>query len=137
MYKTAPLLICLLLRWWYKLINILKNYKLESLRIKFIVIYLLNITDIIFTLTLLRTGKFIEANGIMRQVIGNEILSIGIKALVPLVLFSIIYIRMQKATQKQLILSNRIINFCLLLYFLINISHFVWIFIITFNPNIL
>jgi len=97
------------------------------------VIYLLNVTDIIFTLMLLRTGRFVEANGIMREVIGNELLSILIKTLVPLVLFILVYIRMQKATKHQLIISNRIINSCLILYFLINVSHFIWIFMLTFK----
>ena len=114
---------------WYKMINIRNNYKLESLKIKFILIYLLNVTDIIFTLLLLRTGKFMEANGIMRNVIDNEVLSMAIKILVPLVLITIIYLRMKKASEKQLIISNRIINACLILYILINMSHLVWIFI--------
>ena len=96
---------------------------------------MLNVSDIILTLILLRTGKFIEANGIMRQVIGNEALSIGIKILVPLFLFIIVYIRMHKATKQQLIISNQIINACLILYLLINISHFVWIFMVVFDVN--
>jgi len=108
--------------------NILSNYKLESLRKKFIIIYLLNITDIIFTLLLLRTGKFIEINGIMRNIIDNEVLSIAIKIFVPLVLFLIIFIRMKKATEKQLIISSRIINACLILYIIINVSHVIWCF---------
>ena len=108
--------------------NILSTYKLESLKTKFIAIYLLNVTDIIFTLLLLRTGQLIEANGIMRNIIDNEFLSMAIKIFVPLVLFIYIYIRMKKATEKQLIISNRIINACLILYILINISHVVWCF---------
>ena len=71
--------------------NILSNYKLEALRTKFIIIYLLNVTDVIFTLLLLRTGGFLEVNGIMRNIIDNEVMSIAIKIFVPLVLFILIY----------------------------------------------
>jgi hypothetical protein len=111
---------------WYKLLNFLLRHNIETLKTKFIGIYLLNVLDIIFTLILLKTGIFVEANSIMRSVIGNEVLSVGIKTLVPLILLFIVFLRMQKATDKQLILSNIIINACLILYILIDIFHCVW-----------
>ena len=111
---------------WVKVLNILRRHNLQSLRIKFIAIYLLNVADIVFTLILLSTGQFIEANGVMRYMIENEVLSIGIKVVIPLVLFLILNIRIQKATERQLIISNTITNYCLIVYAIINVSHCVF-----------
>jgi hypothetical protein len=108
------------------MLNVLKSCNLEFIRKKFIIIYLLNVTDIIFTLFLLKTGLFVEVNSLMRSVVGNEGLSIGIKVIVPLIVLPITFIRMKDSTNKQLMLSNRIINTCLIIYVLINISHCVW-----------
>ncbi len=105
----------------------LKSYNLKSIGKKFILLYVLNITDILFTLFLLHTGLFDEGNVLMKEVIDNNILSIIIKALLPITLLIIIYLRMQKATIKQLYISNIVIIVCLALYFLINISHLFWI----------
>ena len=44
------------------MIAFIKNYEIESMKKKFILLYLLNVTDIIFTLLLLQTGYFSEVN---------------------------------------------------------------------------
>ena len=67
------------------IIYVLKTGNLGSIRKKLITLYILNITDIIFTLFLVNTGMFIEANAIMAPVVNNmQILSLIIKIAVPL-----------------------------------------------------
>ncbi|WP_375372930.1 DUF5658 family protein [Clostridium sp. CF012] len=81
----------------------------------------------LFTLFLVNTGMFLEANAIMAPVVNNmQVLSLIIKIVVPLALLLWVYQRMKKATSKQLHQSNIIIIAWLILYGLINISHIVW-----------
>ena len=109
------------------IIYVLKTENLCSIRRKLITLYILNLTDIIFTLFLVNTGMFIEANALMAPVVYNmQILSLIIKISVPLTLLFWVYQRMKKATPKQLHQSNIIIIAWLILYGLINLSHIVW-----------
>ena len=105
------------------MMNVLKRYDLEMVKRKFQLIYILNVTDIIFTLVLLRTGMFFEGNIFMRPFVASEYASIMLKIGLPIILLYYVFKRMAKATQKQLISSNLFINFCLVLYTFINVSH--------------
>lgn len=106
------------------IISVLKTRDLVSLRQKLILLYILNVTDIIFTIFLVNTGMFLEANAIIAPLVNSrQLASIIIKIAVPLVLLLGIYLRMQKATEKQLYQSNIIITGCIIFYGLINISH--------------
>jgi len=109
------------------LISILKTGKLGSIRKKLIIVYILNVTDIIFTIFLVNTGMFLEVNALMVQLVNNrQLLSIMIKVVIPFVLMLWVYQRMKDATEKQLFQSNILINGCLIYYGLINLSHVVW-----------
>jgi len=110
------------------MIGFIEDYKLENLRIKILVLYLLNVTDILFTLLLLSTGNFIEANIFMVMIVGNPMLCLGLKIVFVALLLKYICIRMERATIKQLRQSNLLINGILTLYTLINICHLTWIF---------
>lgn len=99
---------------------------LNSVKKKFIILYILNVTDIFFTLYLINTGMYQEANLIMAHIIHDELLSIAVKVGIPLILLLVVYNRMKKASERQLILSNRITMVCLIFYGLINISHILW-----------
>lgn len=107
-------------------IYFLKAEDIKSIGKKFILIYILNVSDILFTLLLLNTGLFEEGNTFMKTITDSNILSIIIKIAVPMILLIFIYVRMQKATAKQLHISNIITTVCLAFYFLINISHLIW-----------
>jgi hypothetical protein len=100
---------------------------LVSIRKKFIFIYLLNVSDIIFTLLLLQTGSFVEGNFFMRGVVQSGFLSLAIKMGIPAMLIYFISIRIKSATERQLVIGNRLINACLTLYAAINLSHVFWI----------
>lgn len=107
--------------------NLYRKKDLKSINKKLIGIYLLNVSDIIFTLFLLNTGLFIEINSIMSYVINNNnVLSILIKVIVPLILLVVIALRIEDATEKQLHRSNIIITSMLLVYALIDVSHILW-----------
>lgn len=82
--------------------------------------------DIIFTFLLLNTGFYREANFFMIKIVQNTFISILLKFILPAMLLIIIYLRMQKATEHQLKISNYFINGITVLYVLINISHFVY-----------
>lgn len=103
-----------------------KSKELQYIKNKFVILYILNVVDIILTLLLLRTGMYQEANIFMKSVINNEILSCIIKFTVPLILLMYIYMRMQKASEKQLDQANLIINVPLLFYVAIDLLHIVW-----------
>ena len=47
------------------IISVLKTGDLSSIRRKLIALYIFNVTDIVFTLFLVNTGMFLEANTIM------------------------------------------------------------------------
>jgi cytochrome c biogenesis factor len=106
------------------IISVLKTRDLVSLRQKLILLYILNVTDIIFTIFLVSTGSFQEVSAFMAPLVNNmPLASIIIKIAVPSVLLLGIYQRMKKAAEKQLFQSNIIITGCLIFYVLINISH--------------
>jgi hypothetical protein len=107
--------------------NYIKNYNLQFIKGKFIGIFILNVTDILFTLYLLSTGLFYEGNPVMSRVTENISASLFLKIVIPLTLIIYIYIRMKKATEKQLFYANIIINGCLGFYLMINLLHIVWI----------
>lgn len=111
------------------MIGFIEGYKLANLRIKMLVLYLLNVTDMLLTFLLLSTGYFIEANILMAMIVENSIPCFVIKVVFIALLLKYIGIRMEKATIKQLRQSNLLINGILILYILVNTLHFTWIWI--------
>lgn len=110
------------------IITFLKVKDLNSIYKKLIGLYILNVTDIIFTLFLINTGLFIEANYIMSNIINiNQLFSVLIKVLIPLILLASVAFSMRNADEKQLYKSNILINIAFIVYLLINISHILWI----------
>jgi len=109
------------------IMSVLKTSDLYSIRRKLTILYILNVSDIIFTILLINTGMFLEVNTVMAPFVNNrQLLSLIIKVLIPFVVLIWVYQRMKDATEKQLYQSNIIINGCLIFYGLINISHVVW-----------
>jgi len=104
----------------------IKNYNLKNIKIKFLILYLLNITDIIFTFLLLSTGFYREVNIFMINVVESIHASFILKVILPAVLLMFIYFRMRNATDYQLKKSNVFINGSITIYALINISHIIW-----------
>jgi hypothetical protein len=108
-------------------LNILRKYELTDLKHKFMALYLLNVTDILFTLILLNSGAFIEANVVMRSIVENEFVSILLKIILPFLLLYILFKRIKSASSRQLKISNVFISGAVVIYSLINLSHLIWI----------
>ncbi len=108
------------------IIIFLRSYSLKDIKNKFIAIYILNVTDIIFTILLLSTGFYMEANILMVKAVESILVSFILKVILPAVIFMLIYFRMQGATDQQLKKSNIFINGAIIMYTLINVSHLVW-----------
>lgn len=111
----------------------MKNHTLESIKIKFIILYVLNVTDIIFTLLLWRTGLFTEVNVIMATLLHSYVVSLLIKLGLPAALLSILFVRINGASERQLKQANWAINGVTFLYLFINASHILWCYLYFFS----
>ncbi|WBW95168.1 DUF5658 family protein [Oceanirhabdus sp. W0125-5] len=109
------------------MISFIRNHNIYNIKKKFLLLYILNLSDIIFTHILLDSGLFIEANPLMSGIVQNSSAGILFKVFLPAILFLFIYKRMQNATINQLYYSNILINIILTFYVVINISHLFWI----------
>lgn len=109
------------------MVTFIRSYSLDYIKKKFIILYLLNVTDIIFTILLLRTGLFAEVNFLMIKAVQSPAASIIIKIIVPAILLFYLYARIKNADEPNLKASNIAINISLTIYTLVNISHLVWV----------
>ena len=109
----------------FALISFIKTYSLENIKYKLLVKYLLNVTDILFTIVLLSTGLYLEANVLMAKAVESLLASFILKILFPAVLLICLYIRMKKANETQLKKSNIIINIATAIYSVINLWHLI------------
>ena len=114
------------------MINFLKTYSLQNFKKKFILIYILNILDAIFTVTLYSTGLFEEANILLSNVVNNPLLTLSIKIVIPGLLLYFLNHRIQSATTNQLRISNYFLSFIICAYSLIVLSQVFYTVILTF-----
>ncbi len=118
------------------MISFLKCCSLGDIKNKMVIIFILNVTDIVFTLILCGTGLFVEANPVAAMFVGNRAAALLVKSLLPAVLLSFLYFRMQKATAEQLKKANVLIVAALMAYVVINVSHVSWISVLLINPGL-
>lgn len=110
------------------MIAFIKSYNLAAIKKKFLLLYFLNVSDIIFTLLLIRTGYFTEVNILMVKAVESPLASFVIKILFPALLLYYIYISIRDdADHTQLKASNIAINISLTIYSLVNLSHVIWV----------
>jgi hypothetical protein len=114
------------------MIAFIKNYTLESIRKKFILLYLLNVTDIIFTILLLQTGYFTEVNLLMVKAVQSPTASFLLKVVLPAFLLYYIFKRIKAADALQLKTANIAANISITIYSLVNLSHLVWVALLPF-----
>ncbi|KPU42509.1 hypothetical protein OXPF_42940 [Oxobacter pfennigii] len=105
----------------------IKDYCLKNIKFKLFILYVLNVSDIVFTLLLIGTGMYVEMNLLMVEAVQSMSSSFILKVLLPALLLIYIYLRIQKATDKQLKKSNLLINSILAMYAMVNMSHLLWI----------
>lgn len=116
---------------------LIKRYSHNDIKNKMILIYILNVTDIIFTLILCSTGYFMEANPLVAVFTSNSVAALLLKSVAPAVLLIYLYIRMRKATGQQLKKANTVIVALLFLYAIINMSHIMWLSVYAIKPSLL
>lgn len=109
------------------MITFIKDNTLASIKKKLIILYLLNVTDIIFTLLLLETGLFAEANILMIKVVEKPMISLCLKIVVPALLLHHLYAKIKESEVGALRVSNIAINISLSIYIFVNLSHIVWV----------
>ena len=103
--------------------KLMRNSSLSSIRTKLKILYALNVSDIILTISLLKSNLYREANIIMKNVVTDTRLSIIFKVVLPLLLILYINSRIGDATEDQLHVANRYINLAIIFYMIINIMH--------------
>ena len=112
------------------MISFISKHTLENIKYKFLILYILNVTDMLFTIFLLSTGLFIEINYLMAKALQSLPSSFMLKIILPAALLLCLYIRMKKADETQLKQSNIIINVVITAYLIINFWHLVCVFLL-------
>ncbi len=112
--------------------NFIWQYQRSNLKTKLILLYLLNITDIIFTLLLVNTELVVEANPMMAIVLNESIMTFLVKVILPALLFIYLYLRLKTANEKMIRLTNLGLLSLLLFYLIINLLHITWLIILLF-----
>ncbi|WP_458414809.1 DUF5658 family protein [Schinkia sp. CFF1] len=104
----------------------IKNYSHDCLRSKLLMLYILNVTDLIFTQILLSSGYFTEANIFMSSAIQSFSASFMLKVVMPALLLLYLYYRIQSASEGQLKRANMMVSGITGIYLIINVSHLIW-----------
>lgn len=105
------------------MIKLLKGCSSENLQTKLTYIYILNALDIIFTIALLKTGLFEEANLLMINIVDNNLLSIVIKLLIPALLIIYVLVHLEELPEMNLRICNFFINLVFIVYSSILLLH--------------
>lgn len=102
---------------------------------KLIAIYVLNVSDYIFTLLLLNSGLFMEANPLLSVPI-NGLSGFLLKCIAPLALLLILRVRLRSITMKQVKPVWYILDGIIIFYAVVNIFHVFWLFMLVaiINP---
>lgn len=109
-----------------QVVTFIKDYSLDTIKSKLWMLYLLNITDIVFTILLLSTGYYIEANFFMTSAVQDPVTSVNLKVILPAIVLLYVYYRAQFASNVQLKKTNVVISAITLTYAVINLSHLIW-----------
>ncbi|WP_374707710.1 DUF5658 family protein [Clostridium sp. LY3-2] len=109
------------------IINYIKSSTNKSVKNKLLLLYILNISDIIFTLILLQTDMFIEANVTMQKIVLDPILSLVIKVGFVGILVFFVYRRLEDANNQQLKIGNIFVSGMLIVYIIINSFHIIYV----------
>ena len=99
----------------------------KSVRIskKLFLVYFLNVIDWVFTIALLSTGMFYEANPIARTFINSVMLGFLIKCLLPFIAIYFCSRCMHILESTQLKFADMLISFALTVYIAITLDHII------------
>ncbi|OON96435.1 MAG: hypothetical protein ATN36_05530 [Epulopiscium sp. Nele67-Bin005] len=105
------------------MIYFIKNASAYTLRYKILFLYFLNVVDILFTLALLRTPYFYEANVLMQDIVTSDFMSIIVKVIVPAIVIIYILYLLNLHPYENLIFCNLAILLVTLFYLVILFMH--------------
>ncbi len=108
------------------MITFIKDNSIEIMRKKLILLYALNVSDILFTLLLLQTGYFTEVNLLMAGMVKNPAISLLLKIVLPAFLLYYMYRQHLEAEEDQRKASNVAVNISLTIYGFVNFTHLIW-----------
>ena len=103
--------------------NFIKNYNLNGVRKKLIIIYILNVIDIVFTIALIKSGWFAEANGFMQSLVQSAVMSYVVKITIPATILFYIYMRVKNSDKKTLKMTNIGLLIPLIMYIGVDVLH--------------
>ncbi len=109
------------------MITFIKDNSKEIMKKKLVLLYVLNVSDILFTLFLLQTGYFKEVNILMAGAVKNPAVSLMLKIILPAFLLYYMYRQHLTAEEEQRKASNVAVNISLSIYSFVNITHLVWL----------
>lgn len=103
--------------------TLFKNGTADCTKRRLMLLFLLNVSDWICTLSLLSTGHFAEANPLMQGVVNSLPLGFAVKVLLPLGLIVLAVKKLKYTDEKQLVTANNIVLFGVVVYTLLNLYH--------------
>lgn len=103
--------------------NILKNDTVFCTKRRLFLLFALNTSDWLCTLSLVSTGCFEEANPLMKKVIAEPLLGLAVKIIIPYLFIVYALSRTKTADSKQILVSNNIVLFGICVYVAINLYH--------------
>ena len=108
------------------MIAFIKTHNLINIRKKFIILYLLNVSDLIFTLAF--TDRiFQKMNIFMVNAVQSPLVSVLLKIIFPAGLLYYLYKKISLSNSDQLRAVNIGLLISLTLYSLVNLTHLVWV----------
>ena len=102
--------------------SILKKLTLNK---KLILLYALNLSDILFSILLINSKCCLEANPLMLSLFSEPMAAFLFKAIVPGLLLILVYAIFEYNPDKQFTFSVGLINFAIISYVAVNILHVV------------
>lgn len=103
--------------------TLFKNSTTVCTKRRLIMLFILNVSDWICTLSLLSTGYFAEANPLMQNVITSLPLGFAVKVLLPLGLIILAMKKIKCADSDQVVVANNIVLAGVSVYILLNLYH--------------
>ncbi|HWP52053.1 MAG TPA: DUF5658 family protein [Clostridia bacterium] len=102
----------------------------NALRVRMLLLYALNILDMVVTKFLLMTGKFREVNPVMALALQSDGATLVLKLLLPAVLLVYLDWRLKVADARHLKLSARVLEVLIVAYCIVSMLH-LWLYLIS------
>lgn len=102
----------------------------SGVRIRMLLLYALNILDMVVTKFLMQTGKFREMNPVMALALQSDWATLLLKLLLPAVLMAYLDRRLRAADARHLKLSARVLEVLIAAYCIVSVLH-LWLYSIS------